>query len=317
MTHKHRVWRVALVSLVLYSALSAADPTQPIEPVPNAGKAEARDEYTYEGKNSAAWIEELKAGNADKASHALKKLGKDAVPPLLALLKADPKQSETVLRILSEMKREREAVKAFTELLKNENWEVRRMAVRALSEFVVTDVAAEQAIKEALKDQDKAVVEAAEDGLKALNARMERRKQGLEKLDQWVAAGKSDEAEALCRELLREFPDDPALRKYAAIVAVVRTERQKRVEVEKRKLEADQEDRLKRDERVDLIEMLVKNASRSLERNDLERAHDLCLKALAIDPKYEPALLLSGKIKAAKAGAGADPKLKLDKKDEF
>jgi hypothetical protein len=311
--------------LVVTGCALAADPIpQPDAtklPPPPATPKPANDEFTYEGKTATDWIDELKGGNAEKASHALKKLGKDAVPPLLALLKNDPKQSEIVLRILSEMKREREAVKVFIDLAKHENWEVRRTAVKALSEFVATDVAAEQALKEALKDRDKAVVEAAEDGLKALNNKMQARRAMLARLDKALAAESFEEAELICRDLLRDYPDDAELRRTRdAIVAKV-LERQKRVEIEKQKIAAETEQRLKRDERADLLAMLVKNASRCLERNELERAHELVLKALAIDPKHEPALTLSGKIKAAKAGMGADPKLKLDpekkEKEEF
>ncbi|HYF49019.1 MAG TPA: HEAT repeat domain-containing protein [Planctomycetota bacterium] len=308
-----------LLSFVCAWVASAADPIPQPQPDAKPLPKPAQDEFTYEGKTAAAWIEELKAGNAEKASHALKKLGKDAVPPLLALLKNDPKQSETVLKILSEMKREREAVKAFIELGKHENWEVRRMAVKALSEFVATDVMAEQALKEALKDRDKAVVEAAEDGLKALAARADRRRAAIDRIERALAEDRLEEAERTAIEVMKENPADEGMRNTVEVIRARRQDREKRVEVEKQKFEAAKEEVLRRDERASLLGMLVKNAARCLERNELERAEELILKALAMDPKHEPALTLSGKIKAAKAGMGADPKLKLDKekKDEF
>ena len=119
--------------LFLALALSAAMGTR-------VGHSEDEPEtYVYEGKSASSWAAELKTRtDHEKAFHALNRLGSQSIPALLILLK-------------------------------DENFEVRRNAVRALGPLAWMDANAIIALKVALKDRDKAVAESAEEALLVLD----------------------------------------------------------------------------------------------------------------------------------------------------
>jgi len=126
------------------------------------------DDFVYEGKPAAEWARELKAGNP-KATHALSRLGKDAVRPLIELLKdPDEKVSGAAANVLSQLQLDKATLPSFLTLLKDDHFEVRRTAVRLLGKFATQDAAVNAALTEMLKDRDRAVAEVAEEALRSV-----------------------------------------------------------------------------------------------------------------------------------------------------
>lgn len=151
---KRSLFAPALCASVL--ALSAARAEEKEKPRP--------DEFVYEGRPAAEWALQLKAGHP-KAAHALSRLGKDAVKPLIELLKdPDEKTSATASNVLSQLRLDKETLNSFLALLKDEHFEVRRTAARLLAKNASQDVVG-GALKHLLNDRDRAVAEAAEEAL--------------------------------------------------------------------------------------------------------------------------------------------------------
>jgi len=149
-------------STALFCAVLLAAPL-----VSGAEKEKPRaDEFVYEGKTAAEWARELKAGNA-KAAHALSRLGKDAIAPLMQLVR-DPDEEirMTAAMVLDTMQLDKATVPGFLALLKDEHFEVRRTAIRLLGKSAQRDAEISAALKEMLNDRDKAVAETAEEVLK-------------------------------------------------------------------------------------------------------------------------------------------------------
>jgi hypothetical protein len=154
---KHHGYLSALCIAALSCALAAGEPE----------KARA-EEFVYEGKTATDWARELKAGNP-KASHALSRLGKDAVRPLIDLLKdPDEKTSTTAAAVLGQLQLDKATLPSFLTLLKDDHFEVRRTAVRLLGKFATQDAAVSAALTEMLNDRDRAVAEVAEEALRSV-----------------------------------------------------------------------------------------------------------------------------------------------------
>lgn len=298
------VMKIAPVLLAGILSASAAEPNLPA------------DEFVYEGKTAAAWVQSLRAGeNAEKASHALLKLGKDAVPPLMQLIKEkDPKLAPVALKILAEMKQEKEAIPTFTALLKNEDFEVRRTAIKCLAEFAGTNLVAQRAIEEMLNDRDKAVAEAAELALEPLVKRQKSAepiaKAAAESLNHREYERASDLAD---RALMIDPKNATALEVLGAVK--VRMMEFKKVEAEKMKaLDGERQ----RDDRRVLVSTLIKNAKNALEAEDFAKALELARKALAIDPQNDGALVVMNQANAKLGRAEEDLKARDGKaKDPF
>ena len=148
-------------------------------PVLTKPEAPRNGEAVYEGKTAKQWAEQLRAGAGDtKAAHALAEIGRDALPAVLELLRnpggsnavADSKaQNEALVReTLKKMQLEKGDLTQFVAMLKDEQFEVRRGSVELLGTLADQQgLSAEivAALNQALKDRDKAVVEAARNQL--------------------------------------------------------------------------------------------------------------------------------------------------------
>jgi hypothetical protein len=121
-----------------------------------------REEALYEGKRASEWVQELRAGNTDKAKIALAKLGQEAIVALAQLIKEkNTKTTQIAVQIILDMKQDKDTTKTLMDLVKDESFEVRRTAVKALAPFTAADSAVASVLKDALKDRDKSVAEAA------------------------------------------------------------------------------------------------------------------------------------------------------------
>ena len=290
--------------VALLSGLLSVFAAEPNAPVP-------ADEYVYEGKNAAAWVQSLKAGeNTDKAAHALLKLGKDAVPSLMQLIKEkDPKLAPVALKILAEMKQEKEAIPTFTALLKHEDFEVRKTAVRCLAEFAGNNLVAQRAIEEMLNDRDKAVAEVAEQALEPLRDK----KRNAEAIAKGAAESLNhreyERAGRLAEEALKLDSKNMTALEVLGAVKVQKLEFQQK-EAEKMKvLDAERA----RDDRKALVSTLVKNAKNALEAEQFAKAFELARKALAMDPQNEGALVVMNQANA-KLGRAEGDKVKQEKR---
>jgi tetratricopeptide (TPR) repeat protein len=277
---------VAVKNILLATLLSGATLLSAGEPAP---PSPGPNQYVYEGRSAAEWATDLKAGkNVEKASHALVKLGRDAVPSLMQLIKQnDPELTRLASEVLSRMKKEKEAVPIFIELLKDPNFEVRRTAVRALGEFADTSLLAMKALEEMLKDRDRAVAEAAEEALAPFEARKRERQDIFDRATALIEAGDYREAAELVEELRRR---DPGSEQAASIMRML-DERQ-REEAGGRQSVADRtrDEAIRamkerdRTERMALVETLLKNARKTADVDPF-KAMDLCRKVIAMDPE--------------------------------
>lgn len=265
---------------------------------PGPARSEAR-EAVYEGRSAADWGKDLRAAqNTEKAAHALLKLGKDAVPVLTQMLKEhDPRISASASNILAAMKHNKDAVSVFTLLLKDSDFEVRRNAVKVLGEFVRKDAAAKAALQEALKDRDKAVVEAAERELDMLVDQNPRIEMLLKQASVALQQSQFDRASALANDALALDPQNAQAQKLASLARA-------------RSNQNEEMPFARGDETKRQIDGLVKAALEALQKNDLERTAQLANKIAAIDPNNEQARRLLDYIRkdpAERRRAGGKP----------
>ena len=163
----------------------------------------------YEGRSAADWGERLaavdfnkvKLAEADAAAqnspdvvefqhvvHALTVLGGDSLKPLAAVLRRATTVSaqQYVSSIFYQLKvtDKEQFLAGLLELLKDEHYSVRRVAIETLgSDAYLNDPKAEAAIKEMLKDRDLAVVETAQGTLEQIRALREQKAQEKAQLD--------------------------------------------------------------------------------------------------------------------------------------
>lgn len=155
-----------------------ADGDAPKTEAPKDGEA------VYEGKTAKQWLAELDNENnagqvsekAQKPRHALLQLGKDAFPAIFNQLRNPNATNLDFIRvqILGGMTLDKTDLALITPLLKDEHFAVRRGAVELLGSLADAKpelrATAQAALAEALKDRDKAVVEAARDVQSRLEA---------------------------------------------------------------------------------------------------------------------------------------------------
>jgi hypothetical protein len=225
-------------------------------PKPNE-KPKSNEEAVYEGKTARQWAAQFKAGSGDqKAAHALSELGREALPVVLELLR-DPggsadvensrtKNEELVRDILKNIQLEKGDLTQFVALLKDEKFEVRRGAVELLGlvakQQPEQSEACQAALKQALNDRDKAVVEAARNELKKFAA------MSNEKLEALLASVRNSIADRdfhSATELIQEGrklrPDDQRLDMLLASIDKLQADEQAAVDMARRKAEVERQ----------------------------------------------------------------------------
>lgn len=182
------------------------------------GKDAART-ITWKGKTAKEWLkvwietpDEAKANGtlqrpelqqaakrALDARGALVKLCAAALPVLTEALCAKEDQREALAGMIADMRPRTEEIPAFAALLRDEHFhehfEIRSAAIHALGSLAASDSRAEAALREATKDSDRAVAEAAEQAL-ALVAQNDQDRQAAKdaKLDAALRTGFAAEA---------------------------------------------------------------------------------------------------------------------------
>ncbi|MBI3830232.1 MAG: HEAT repeat domain-containing protein [Planctomycetes bacterium] len=142
------------------------DPVTVPQPAPVHVEApNAVEAATYQGKTAEEWVSILKAGKdeetKEKARHALARIGAEALPLLLKMMReGTPAEKQDAGIVLAALE-DKNSVPEIIKLLADPGWEVRLQAVVMLSKYVPDDDRAVQALQGALKDRDKAVAEAA------------------------------------------------------------------------------------------------------------------------------------------------------------
>ncbi len=130
----------------------------------------------YEGKTTEEWLNVLlelrkinspteQAAQLDRVHHAIIKIGGDTIPTLLKALDDNRYTKKDILDLFCAVKPTRKELPTFFRLLKNSNFEVRRVAIRILAPMAASELDARKAIQGMLQDRDKAVAEAAEAAL--------------------------------------------------------------------------------------------------------------------------------------------------------
>jgi len=259
------------------------------------------DELFYEGKNAAQWAVEFKAGNA-RATHAMSRLGKDAVPALLELLKdKDPKISSQAATLLSKLQTDAEAILAFMTMLNSEHFEVRRNAVKLLSKHVGKDAAVTNVVRAMLKDKDAAVVEAAEEALKPVQATLHlddakilvRRGDPAGALAALEKASALEPAHAEIKTLKAQLADTVA--KQAA-AEQARLESEKKIAAEQALLKEAQAQKRK------TFDQLLAQARELIKQNDFDRPSRVIAEARKLFPDDPAVSAIATQLEKAKEG---------------
>ncbi|MCZ7643836.1 MAG: hypothetical protein M5U26_00900 [Planctomycetota bacterium] len=200
--------------VVLFLSLCAcAAPAQAGETDPYADGP-----VVYEGKSAKDWIAALAdPAKREKARHALRRLGADALPDLLEAVKSrDEVTRDEVARMLGDLKPTENEIPRFLLLLRNEHFEVRRGAVRVLAPFVPANEKVVLALQQALHDRDRAVGEAAEAALKPLAEaeahKREKTAELLQAMRELALKDRREEALRIGRDALNLDPNSEPLR---------------------------------------------------------------------------------------------------------
>ncbi|MCZ7643837.1 MAG: HEAT repeat domain-containing protein [Planctomycetota bacterium] len=198
------------------------------------------EEPTYEGLTAEAWVKALiqALGRNEqmaigKARHALVAIGPDAMAPLFSQLglehrekpKADPPipifgqgdaQAQRVRQGLTEtlesIKPRAGDLPRLKALIQHQDFAVRRAVVKMLGTLAEKDDGARAALESALKDRDRAVVEAAEEALKPVRqGEADRFNRDLDRAQAALVEARWAEARAILDDLLKRSPKNEAV----------------------------------------------------------------------------------------------------------
>ena len=247
------------------------------------------EQYTYDGKRASEWALELKTTSAEKAKQALTQLGKEAISAVLPLVReAETKLSDLAGEIVIAAGHDKDAILLLISLLKDDNYRVRKTAVLALAPFASSNPTVAIALKEVLKDKDRAVAVAAETLLSNIKPNTASNQSGMNDLlelgEKKLEEGNVEFALALIDEMRRLDPDNYQARRLEATAHAVQVEK---VASQKKKRTA----------------ALLDEAERKLEAGDYHIAAELAIEAKIVSPEDERVSTMLNKTMDAMANA--------------
>ncbi len=256
-----------------------------------------KEPVVYEGKSAAEWVAVLvhegKAPDGEEARHATQALvaiGVDAMPELLRALEKskDAGAIKAIGATLVKITPNADSLPALEALLKSDSFECRRGAVRLLGRLAAQDKndrvrdAARRAIVSAMKDRDRAVVEAAKETLAN-----DPRTRALQLLELAQKAEDKQDAITMVLQALALDPDNEEAKKLrVSLEDAIRHE----------KLRLLQEARAK--DRMDMVKTMLAQAEISWKSGKLEEAATMVQRVLVEDQHNAEAKALLDKIEA-------------------